>query len=310
MEMKIRIFFKILSVLGLILFFGSCSASRSIIHSGKVTSEGAIKGGFHFNINLATQPAKAIFDIQEVAVDAINGRDSIYYSSEIKLLSKAALAYSLDPVRPNMDFYLRYGIYERFDIGYKKSGKVHVFDGMYQFLGPTEGDASSGDKKFFGSVRIQYSSQKSDLPEKIFIDKIPFLNYSAKRKDILIPLVFSYSFGENEEFGNFSFGGVYNHSFIEYGFGPSKIYTYSGLEIPNLMRKNNFGSIGGFINAKLGFKYLYILPAFAVYYQNYGKYEILADDFIELKGMTFIPSIGIQFKTKSFKKVSGSENEF
>jgi hypothetical protein len=155
-----------------------------------------------------------------------------------------------------------------------------------------------GEKGMHGSIGIQYSGQKSDLPSKVGLDKLSSIfNYELSRKDILIPLAFSYSFGPEETYGNISFGVVYGHSSIKYGFNPSKVlvrYAGNNLErIPSFSHKQSYSSFGAFINAKLGYKYAYFLPALSIYHQNYGTYNLFGQQ-ESYKGFTFIPSIGLQ----------------
>ena len=125
------------------------------------------------------------------------------------------------------------------------------------------------------------------------------LKYNASRTDILIPLVFSTSFGPEEEMGNFSYGIAYSRTFINYTFDPSNFFQQQidrqdYVPVKAVSEKNSYGAFGIFANAKIGYKYAYILPAMAIYYQNYGEYKLLAERTTKLKGFTFIPSLGLQ----------------
>jgi hypothetical protein len=275
-----------------------CTAPRSVIHSGKVTPKGQFKAGFNMGGNIATEPLGQIDDITEAAVDAIVKKEKVYYDEQIDAFSKALVAYSLDPVGTTFDFYLRYGVAERVDVGYKYATGVHVFDAMYQFMGPTGTPENPGIGDWYGSFGLQYSGQKSDIANKLFLDKlVPLLEFTAQRRDIVIPLVFSKSFGPEEQFGNISFGAVYNHTFVKYGFEPGRIFKKvdgEDVKIDGVFAKNNFPSYGLFVNGKIGFKYVYVLPSLTMYYQNYGDYKFLEGKEFSFSGMTFIPSIGIQ----------------
>jgi hypothetical protein len=150
-----------------------------------------------------------------------------------------------------------------------------------------------------GSIGFQYSGQNANLPGKVGLSTLSSLfNYKLSRKDILIPLVFSRSFGPEETYGNVSFGVAYGHSFIEYGFNPSKeLVRYVGNKIekiPSFSHKTNYSTFGAFINGKIGYKYAYFLPAVSLYYQNYGKYDLFGLQQSTFKGVTIIPSIGLQ----------------
>jgi len=286
-------------VLSLLVLAVGCTPSRTITASGKVTPQGKFKVGYNSAFNIATAPIAEIDDITRAAVDVIDNRDSIYYDKSIATLTRSLLAYSLDPVAPTSEFYLRYGLVERVDVGYKYASGAHVFDAMYQFLGSTGTPDNPGPEGLHGSIGIQYSGQNANLPSKLGLNRLSsILNYELSRREILIPLVFSQSFGPEEKFGNFSWGLVYSHSFIKYGFSPSKLFIkYAGNEVQKVnpfLNKENFSSYGGFINAKIGFKYAYFVPALSIYYQNYGTYELFGLQSETYKGVSIVPSLGLQ----------------
>ncbi len=281
-----------------IVAVSGCTAPRSVIHSGKVTPKGQFKAGFNVGANIATEPLGQIDDVTEAAVDAIAKKDTVMYNEQIDVFSKALVAYSLDPVGTTFDFYVRYGLAERVDVGYKYATGVHVFDAMYQFMGPTGTPDNPGVGDWYGSVGIQYSGQSSDFANKLFLDKlVPVLDFTAQRRDVVVPLVFSKSFGPEEEIGNISFGAVYNHTFIKYGFEPGRIFkdvAGEKVKVDGVFEKKSFPSFGLFVNGKIGFKYVYVLPAVTMYYQNYGTYQFLEGREFSFSGVTIIPSIGLQ----------------
>ena len=285
-------------VIALLLFAAGCTAPRSIIHSGKVTPKGQFKAGVNFGGNVASEPLSQLDDITKAAIDAAVNRDTLFYDEQVDVLSRGLLAYMLDPVGPTFDFYLRYGIAERLDVGYKYASGVHVLDVMYQFMGPTGTPLNPGVGDWYGSFGMQYSGQSAGIINKLHLDKLlPVLEFTAKRRDLVFPLVFSKSFGPEEEIGNISFGAVYHHTFIEYGFQPGKIFKKvagESVKVDGFVTKNNFPAYGLFVNGKIGFKYVYLLPALTMYYQNYGTYKFLENKEFSFSGMTFIPSIGVQ----------------
>ncbi|HVG41592.1 MAG TPA: hypothetical protein VM888_08265, partial [Chitinophagaceae bacterium] len=292
----------------LILFLISCTSPRNIIASGKVTSKGTFKAGVNSSFNIATVPLTEIDDITKAAVNAIDAnKDSIFYNETAATLTRGLVAYSLDPVTPTFDVYVRYGLVERVDVGYRYASGAHVFDAMYQFLGSTgTPDDPEATKGMHGSIGIQYSGQNANLPSKVGLNTLGSLfNYELSRKDILIPLVFSIPVGPEETYGNFSFGVAYGRSSIKYGFNPSKqLVRYVGNQIekiPAFSNKQSYSSFGAFINGKIGYKYAYFLPAISMYYQNYGTYNLFNLQKERYKGVTFIPSIGLQLNL-GFKK--------
>jgi hypothetical protein len=285
-------------VIVVLVFAASCTAPRSVIHSGKVTPKGQFKVGANFGGNIASEPLSQLDDVTAAAVDAAVKRDTVFYDKQIDVFAKALVSYALDPVGPTFDFYVRYGLVERLDVGYKYASGVHAFDAMYQFMGPTGTPLNPGKGDWYGSVGLQYAGQSSDIANKLLLNKVkPLLQFTAERRDIVIPLVFSKSFGPEEQIGNISFGAVYNHTFITYGFEPGKIFKKvagESVKVNGLLEKNNFASYGLFVNGKIGYKFLYLLPALTIYYQNYGTYQFLEGREFSFSGMTLIPSLGVQ----------------
>ena len=295
-----------------VVFMVGCTSPRNIISSGKVTPKGTFKAGFNTSFNAASAPVSPIANLTKTAVNAIDtNNDSIIYNEAVASLTKGLVAYSLDPITPTFDVYVRYGVMNRVDVGYKYASGAHVFDAMYQFMGttgtPDEPEDAEAKNSMHGSIGFQYSGQNANLPGKIGLSKLGNLfNYELSRKDLLIPLVFSYSFGPEETYGNVSFGVVYGRSFIKYGFNPSKqLVRYAGNQaekIPAFSNKQSYSSFGAFINGKIGYKYVYFVPAISMYYQNYGTYNLFGLQPESFKGVTFIPSIGLQLNLGYKKK--------
>jgi hypothetical protein len=297
--MKKAIYFANIGIILVLALAVGCTPSRTITASGKVTPKGKFKVGYNSAFNASTAPLAEINDITRAAVDAVANRDSIYYDKNIASLTRGLLAYSLDPVAFTSELYLRYGLLERVDVGYKYASGAHIFDAMYQFLGATGTPDNPGPEGLYGSIGLQYAGQSSNLPYKIGLNRLGALfSYELSRQEILIPLVFSKSFGPEEKYGNFSGGLVYGHSFIKYGFAPSKLFVkYAGNDIRKVnpfTNRQNFSSYGAFINAKIGFKYAYFVPALSIFYQNYGTYEVLGLQNESYRGVSIVPSVGLQ----------------
>ncbi|MGI4740360.1 MAG: hypothetical protein ACRYG7_34745 [Janthinobacterium lividum] len=290
----------------------ACTAPRSITTSGKVTPQGEFRVAYNQGVNVGTAPLdKASSAIKSAASQlgnqAANG-EKVAYSDAVSNVQTAALAYLLDPVQPTADLSIRYGIVPRLDAGYKYAFGSHVFDAQYQLLGPTgsvenpERGAASGTT--YASVGLQYAIQRTGLPKISFLNDLNnLLGLSATRHDLLIPLTVSQSFGPEESVGAISYGAVYAHSWVSYGFTPSNLYNRAGTAVlPTLERQHrDFSAYGLFLNLKLGYKYVYFVPALSVYYQNYGDYTLVDGSSTSLSGVTFIPSLGVQFRIPSFK---------
>ena len=285
----------------LLIIAASCSAPRAIVATGKVTPQGEFRVGYNQGFNLATAPlAKAGSALKNAAGTAAR-QDTVGYGGSITNLQAAALAYVLDPVQPTADLSIRYGIVPRLDAGFKYAFGSYVLDAQYQLLGPTGSPetpargAASGTT--YASVGLQFATQRAQLPSLPFLSDInDVLNLRATRHDLLVPLIFSQSFGPEEEIGALSYGLVYAHSWVSYGFAPNNIYL-NRQKIPALpTQRRNFSSFGGFLNLKLGYRYFYVIPALSIFYQNYGDYALLNGASTSLSGVTFVPSLGFQLR--------------
>ncbi|GAB2958122.1 hypothetical protein GCM10027048_26250 [Hymenobacter coalescens] len=296
--------------LALLLAAGACTAPRSIISSGKVTPQGQFKVGGNIGFNVGTASIGKITGAAKDLAKQALARDTIRYEEGFDKIQAATLAYVLDPTVATSDLYVRYGLLRRVDVGYKYSFGAHSFDAMYQFMGPlgTPEKPEGQPGAAYGSVGLQFSTQNAKLPSIPFLeDTERILGFSARRMDLLVPVVFSHSFGPEEQIGNVSYGVVYSHTFLKYGFEPGKLFNYiPGSNrvtdrIPNLVARRDFGALGAFVNMKLGYRYAYVLPALAIYYQNFGTYELLNNKQTKLKGVTFIPTLGLQFRIPAGK---------
>ncbi|MVN76867.1 hypothetical protein GO988_11080 [Hymenobacter sp. HMF4947] len=297
----------------LLLAASACTAPRNITTSGKVTPQGEFRVAYNQGFNVGTAPlSKAGTAVKSAASQlgsqAANG-EKVNYSDAVSDVQAAALAYLIEPVQTTADLSIRYGIVPRLDAGYKYAFGSHVFDAQYQLLGPTgsvenpERGAASGTT--YASVGLQYAIQRASLPSLPFLsDANRLLGLSANRHDIIIPLTVSQSFGPEESVGAISYGAVYAHSWVNYGFTPSNLYNRAGTDrLPDLPKQSrNFSSYGLFANLKIGYKYVYVVPALSVYYQNYGDYTLLDGSSTSLSGVTFVPSLGLQFRIPNLSR--------
>lgn len=295
----------VLALAAATLFASACTAPRTIVSSGKVTPKGEFRVGGNLAFNVATETLSKTGSALKSAAQAAVNKDTIGYSGTIDNLQIAALAYVLDPVRPSSDLYVRYGALDRLDVGYKYAFGSHVFDAAYQFMGPTGTVERPGGPAgaTYASIGLQFATQRASLPSLPFLSNIDdVLGFRATRRDIIIPLVFSHSLGAEEEIGAISYGAVYTHTFMRYGFEPGKIFN-GNVKVPVLLeQKVNFPSFGAFINAKVGYRYAYFIPSLGIYYQKYGTYQLLNNKTASLSGLTFVPSVGVQFRIPSSRR--------
>ena len=290
-----------------LLLATACSAPRAIVATGKVTPQGEFRVGYNQGFNIATAPLSKAGAALKDAAGAAAGKDTVGYGGSVINLQAAALAYILDPVQPTADLSIRYGIIPRLDAGFKYAFGSYVFDTQYQLLGPTGSPENPGRGAVSGttyaSIGLQFATQRAKLPSLPFLSNInSVLNFRATRNDLLIPLIISQSFGPEEEIGAISYGLVYAHSWVNYGFAPSNVYLNTQ-KIPALpTQSRDFSSFGGFLNLKLGYRYFYVIPAVSVFYQNYGDYALLNGASTSLSGVTFVPSLGFQLRIPNFSK--------
>ncbi|GAB3317594.1 hypothetical protein GCM10027511_28060 [Hymenobacter humi] len=284
-----------------LLLATSCTAPRAIVATGKVTPQGEFRAGYNLGFNVATSPLSKATSALKDAASAAARKDTVGYGGAVTNLQAAALAYVLDPVQPTSDLSIRYGIVPRLDAGYKYAFGSHVFDAQFQLLGPTGSPENPGagaaSGTTYASIGLQFATQRAKLPSIPFLGDInDVLNFKATRKDLLVPLIFSHSFGPEEEIGAISYGVVYAHSWVGYGFAPNNVYINTQ-KLPALLNQSrDFSSYGGFLNVKLGYKYVYVIPAVSIFYQNYGDYALLNGANTSLSGVTFVPSLGFQLR--------------
>jgi hypothetical protein len=277
------------------IVMSGCTAPRTITTSGKVTPKGNFSVGFNSAGNIPTQTMSILKDIVKDKVNQIAQNDSIKIDGSFQQINKAAMAYALDPTSVGTEFSIRYGVFKRVDVGYKRSSGLNVYDAKYQFLGSTGYVDDATDQKFYGSVGLQYSSQSQELPS-ILSEIQSRLGYTFKRSDILVPLIFSYSFGNEEKYGCVSFGLAYNYSRIHYAAVPVDIYTPQNIKIMGIEKNQSYSALGVFVNSKVGYKYVYLVGSLSFYTQNYGDYTLLDGSVHNLKGVTVIPTIGLQVR--------------
>jgi hypothetical protein len=294
-------------------FLFSCSGSRSVLNSGKVLPKDQMRFGKNYTINISTSPISQSVRGAYNLTDSYSNKDTIYYNDQVEYVNASLLSYCLDPIGVNDELYFRYGLGHRLDLGFKNSGGSNAFDVQYQFLGSTKSVEQTENNKngFYGSIGVQYSWQNYRFLNYQMFDKVQHIfGMDMTRKDISVPLIFSTSFGPEERVGCFSFGLVYSHSFIRYKIVPKNIYKADQIN-PELLApvnaKVNYDAFGTFFNLKIGKKFVFFNISLAMYYQNYGRYQLLGGTTKTLKGFTFIPSYGMQFNLiKKKKKAVGT----
>lgn len=304
---------RIIGLLVVVVTVSSCVAPRAVTNSGKVTPKGNWIVAGNQTYNIATAPAVKVANAVDIDIEnlinasdeASTGVDSSAVTADWQKIGEALIANNFDPIGGGFDFGVRYGFANRFDVGFKKAGRAKAIDVQYQFLGSlgnVDDFSESPTGKWYGSIGVQYSSQELSLPfwAKPLTSK---LEYDFSRRDILVPLIFSYGLGNEESIGAISFGVSYNFTRMHYSTTP---FTYARIQDLNgvitalsteaITDTKTINSFGGFVNMKIGYRRFYFVPAIAVYYQDYGTLQNFIGDSFQMKGVTIVPSLGLRLR--------------
>lgn len=286
---------QVLFFLSIVFAMSSCVAPRVISNSGKVTPKGNFVAGYHASYNISTQAASAVKNLVVDNIKTLSRKDSIKFDETFVTINKAAIAYQLDPIGGGNELYIKYGLIKRLDVGAKIAGNAKSIETQFQFLGPTGNIEDKTEERVYGSIGLQFSAQSQSLPSVLSYlqDR---LGYTFKRKDFLMPLLFSFSLGNEEEYGSLSCGLAANYSIINYSTSPIDIYNLNKTKLEPQNHQQRFLSYGFFINARLGYKHVFLLPTLSMFYQNYGTYQLLDGNTVSFKGITIVPGLGLRFR--------------
>ena len=277
----------------------SCTAPKSIIESGKVTPKGAVRASLGTTTNIPTAFTQEVVGFAIDNAGIVKG-DSFQFQENLENVVGSLVSYSLDPLTQTVDFHLRYGIGWGLDIGYKNLSGVSVIDLQYQFAGEDRPLSFGG--LFASSIGIQYSGQKLRL-NRISQKLDEALGMEFRKRDFMLKWINSYPFGEDEKYGHIGFGAAWNRTISNYGISPTKVLTRAeelgGQKVTSVLepmqdQRTAYSSWGGFLNLRLGYKYVYLYGAISMFHQNYGTYQIFKDVKYQGKGWTFIPTFGLQ----------------
>ncbi|MHB1277348.1 MAG: hypothetical protein ACYC1Q_03030 [Bacteroidia bacterium] len=289
----------IILVIGIL---ASCSVPKVMNQSGRVTPKGTIAGGLTYMANVSQESSILMSDILKKQIENFTNDDTVQYNQILLDANAALVAYAVDPIAFGPQFYLRVGVWDRLEVGYTRAKGANMFRVQGQFLGFEKARSEESTKRWFGSAGLQYSWNSYNLP-KFFGKMQDRFGFDYKRRDFLLPVTFSYSLGPNETYGAVGFGAVFGFHHIDYSFLPDRIVNDKGVVLQATDHTNDFSSIGFFVNVKAGYKYIYIIPSIAVYYQQYGTYPLLDRSSVFLEGFTFVPGISLQLNTIRKEKV-------
>jgi len=188
-----------------------------VMLSPEATPKGKFRVGAEVGVNVATQTSEALSDGLESSAKMLwnqSRNDTVAITADsLNALTKALMAYSLDPLTVPLGVQIRYGLWHRLDVGYRYVGGVHAFDVRYQWLGPEEASLPG----WRASLALQYCSQDYQLPSVAGLDKLQdLLQYEFTRNDFLVPLIFGRPLGPEGKLGSFGFGLAYDLSMVEW----------------------------------------------------------------------------------------------
>jgi hypothetical protein len=291
-----------IALVPLVLLAAACTGPRSVLLSPEATPKGRIRAGGAMDVNIPTQTSGTLFGNLENGIGYLADRISAdtalveVTARELNDLTLALIAYSLDPLGANATLHVRYGLWPRLDAGYRFAGGAHALDARVQFLGSIDGEAPAGPG-WRGSLAVQYSGQDYELPS--FLGELQgILKYRFARKDILVPLVLGKPLGADGRFGSFGLGAAWNLALIEYDSEilrlVEKVDGEAARPFEDLRGERAIHSFGGFANARLGYRRLFLLAGMSAFWQDYGTFKLFGGERASLSGWTFAPSFGLE----------------
>lgn len=268
-----------------------CLAPRANIQSGRVTPKGDFRVGYDLTVNVPFNTVKIASSQLLSEYDSIvNQEDEPYERDRLNEYSRLVLAQALDPFGTSNQFYVRYGLIERLDLGLAYGSAGFIFDSAYQLL-------QSADSALDMSIGLQYSAQDFELPS-VAGDAQKLLGFEFSRDDFLLRLTGSLPFGPDEQYGAFGFGAALNYTRLQYGFSPTNLEYINEGQVAVLSQvptdAESFLAYGGFINIKVGYEYIYLVGSLNLYQQAYGTYSLPEGKTTTFEGWTLVPSFGVQ----------------
>jgi hypothetical protein len=291
-----------LFLLPLALFAAAaCTAPRAVLLSPEATPKGKFRFGAQMGVNMPTQTSEALYGGLEGSAKRVWDRyqhDTVAISADsLNDLAKALVAYSLDPLSVPAGVQIRYGLWHRLDIGYRYDGGANAFDLRYQWMGP-EAAAAPGWR---GSLAFQYSSQDYTLPSVLGLDKLQdLLRYEFTRKDFLFPLIVGKPLGKEGRIGSIGMGLAYDLSLVKWDSEilnlVEKLDNGETKKFEPLQGEKTISAYGAFFDFRAGYKYVFLLGSFTLYWQDYGTFELFGGKTTSLEGWTLMPTLGLEVR--------------
>ena len=293
--------------LGSLLFLAAaCTAPRSVLLSPEALPKGGLEAGIQTDGNFPTQTVSALDEgindrIQDLYDRASGDGATAITAESLNGMLKALMAYAVDPLGSQAGVFVRYGFLPRFDGGYHRNGGANAFEVRWQFLGPAARDTAEAGyaEAWRGGIGLQFSSQSFEVPSFLGLDMLQsLLGFEFKRKDVLVPLIFGKPWDPSGRYGGFALGAAYNLTFLEYDMNLRKLVEElddgGTRPFPPLLGEQTISAFGGFVNARLGYRWIFLVGSMACYWQDYGTFTLAAGKREHLEGLTFLPTLGLE----------------
>lgn len=171
-----------------------CGPMLSTMTPAAVTPRGSFRGAGGFGAEIATGPVLDAIDSVETLATRVANNQSLTSAEQTQLTERSA-ALVIAPPSFSSEFQLRYGVYDRIDVGLRWVGSNFRLDARYQFLSSEQGapfDLSAGLGLGIGVTGLSLPSPIDDV-----IDLDDYLLFTAD-----VPVLAGWS----GRFGHFWFG--------------------------------------------------------------------------------------------------------
>ena len=285
-----------------------CAGPKSLSNSGRVTPVGEIRMQAEM---VNHTPFGTLENLGDGLMDAVSYLDQesellFEYDDSINTAASGAISYFVDPVIPiGSGFGIRYGLYDRIDVGYTNAMGTHVADIQYQLLGEPGQAARNGSgsgSPVYASLGLKFSTQSHGLPSFASLDSLDeLLGFAVSRTDLQVPLTVSIPFGPDEKFGALSMSAVYNRTMMQLEFNPNDTIVelleaeQAVGELKTAIEHSaTFDSYGASISVKGGYQYIYAGAGIGLHYSDYGTFPLFLDETIALSGITLVPNVFVE----------------
>lgn len=252
-----RVFHVCTLLIGLTLVTG-CASSIAQMQTGKVLKKGAIEAGAGLSAPIAPSTFERLKVLGQAAYDAATSADvqgTTLSDDDVRDLVEAGLGIILFNPSVVTEFWGRYGLLDRVDVGVRWGGARLLLDARVQLLR----DESAGVDAALTLGYAHHSDLGPSIVKPLFdvFEKLSILNFS--REDVIVDLAFS------RQRGVFGWYGAVGYTLAMTDFGastPSELQTVTDLGQANFA--NSMHVIRGVAGVSLKYKFLWLRAELAV----------------------------------------------